>query len=188
MRWQWSFWHSVPLVLGGDEFLNSQQGNNTAYCQDNKTGWLNWKKQKKETWLAEFIKNLADFRREHPIISSEHPMELNDYGRKGFPDLSYHGESAWISSIPADRQAAGILYCGEYEKKTDQTPDDYIYIGYNFHSGLSHLALPKLPQNKKWYLLMTTAAENSFLPEKEILEDQHLLAIEGQSINIVIGI
>lgn len=55
------------------------------------------------------------------------------------------------------------------------------YIGYNFHSGLSHLALPKLPQNKKWYLLMTTAAENSFLPEKEILEDQHLLAIEGQS-------
>ena len=178
----------VPLVLGGDEFLNSQQGNNNAYCQDNKTGWLNWKKQKKETWLAEFIKNLADFRREHPIIASEHPMELNDYGRKGFPDLSYHGESAWISSIPADRQAAGILYCGEYEKKTDQTPDDYIYIGYNFHSGLSHLALPKLPQNKKWYLLMTTAAENSFLPEKEILEDQHLLAIEGQSINIVIGI
>mgnify|MGYP001026235824 FL=1 len=178
----------VPLVLGGDEFLNSQQGNNNAYCQDNKTGWLNWKKQKKETWLSEFIKNLTDFRREHPIISSEHPMELNDYGRKGFPDLSYHGESAWISSIPADRQAAGILYCGEYEKKTDQTPDDYIYIGYNFHSGLSHLALPKLPQNKKWYLLMTTAAENSFLPEKEILEDQHLLAIEGQSINIVIGI
>ena len=35
---------------------------------------------------------------------------------------------------------------------------------------------------------MATAAENSFLPEKEILEDQHLLAIEGQSINIVIGI
>lgn len=46
----------VPLVLGGDEFLNSQQGNNNAYCQDNKTGWLNWKKQKKETWLSEFIK------------------------------------------------------------------------------------------------------------------------------------
>ena len=178
----------VPLLIAGDEFGNSQDGNNNAYCQDNKTGWLNWKKQKKETWLAEFIKNLADFRREHPIIASEHPMELNDYGRKGFPDLSYHGESAWISSIPADRQAAGILYCGEYEKKTDQTPDDYIYIGYNFHSGLSHLALPKLPQNKKWYLLMTTAAENSFLLEKEILEDQHLLAIEGQSINIVIGI
>ncbi len=178
----------VPLLMAGDEFGNSQDGNNNAYCQDNKTGWLNWKKQKKETWLSEFIKNLTDFRREHPIISSEHPMELNDYGRKGFPDLSYHGESAWISSIPADRQAAGILYCGEYEKKTDQTPDDYIYIGYNFHSGLSHLALPKLPQNKKWYLLMTTAAENSFLPEKEILEDQHLLAIEGQSINIVIGI
>ena len=35
------------MVLGGDEFLNSQQGNNNAYCQDNKTGWLNWKKQKK---------------------------------------------------------------------------------------------------------------------------------------------
>ena len=78
--------------------------------------------------------------------------------------------------------------CSIAAKKSDQTPDDYIYIGYNFHSGLSHLALPKLPQNKKWYLLMTTAVENSFLPEKRLLEDQHLLAIEGQSINIVIGI
>lgn len=178
----------VPLILGGDEFLNSQQGNNNAYCQDNKTGWLNWKNSKKEAWLYEFVKKLAEFRKEHPIIASEHPMELNDYGRKGFPDLSYHGESAWISSIPADRQAAGMLYCGEYEKKTDQTPDDYIYIGYNFHSGLSHLALPKLPQNKKWYLLMNTSLQESFLQEKEVMEDQHLLAIEGQSISILIGI
>lgn len=97
------------------------------------------------------------------------------------------GRAHGISSIPADRQAAGILYCGEYEKKTDQTPDDYIYIGYNFHSGLSHLALPKLPQNKKWYLLSLRQRKIRSAGKRNI-EDQHLLAIEGQSINIVIGI
>ena len=38
------FAQGVPLLLAGDEALNSQQGNNNAYCQDNKTGWVNWKR------------------------------------------------------------------------------------------------------------------------------------------------
>ena len=38
----------VPMIYGGDEFGNSQNGNNNAYCQDNQVGWIDWKALKKK--------------------------------------------------------------------------------------------------------------------------------------------
>ena len=57
------FAQGVPLLLAGDEALNSQQGNNNAYCQDNKTGWVNWKHVAGMEQLQEFVTKLAAFRR-----------------------------------------------------------------------------------------------------------------------------
>lgn len=177
----------VPLLYAGDEFANSQEGNNNAYCQDNRIGWLNWKNTERYGWLISFVTKMAEFRRKHPVISLDVPMQQSDYGRKGFPDLSYHGENAWVSVVSMDRQAVGVMYCGAYAKKEDGSNDDFIYIGYNFHSGLSNLALPKLPEKKKWYLAVTTAGEEMCPEKEELLENQHLLSVEGQSISILIG-
>lgn len=177
----------VPLLMAGDEAGNSQEGNNNAYCQDNKIGWVNWQREKGYFWLQEFICKMTEFRREHPVLSLEEPMKLNDYKRKGFPDLSYHGENAWMSSFSADRQAVGMMYCGAYAVKEDGTEDDYIYIGYNFHSGVSRLALPKLPEKKNWYLVMDTArGREAFLPEEEKQNSQQL-SMSGQSVVILLG-
>ena len=151
-------------------------------------GWLNWKNEKQYGWLVSFVMKMAQFRRAHPVISSELPMQQNDYARKGFPDLSYHGENAWISAFPSDRQAVGVMYCGAYVKKSDGSEDDFVYIGYNFHSGRSDLALPKLPEKKKWYLVANTALEEPFLEQQEKLDDQYLLTMEGQSVSLLIGI
>jgi glycogen operon protein len=73
----------VPLIHSGDEGGNSQDGNNNAYCQDNKTGWINWKKMAKYSWLTDFVRQMIAFRREHPIISLDVPMQMNDYRRLG---------------------------------------------------------------------------------------------------------
>lgn len=40
------FSQGTPMLLAGDEFGNSQSGNNNPYCQDNEITWLNWKQQK----------------------------------------------------------------------------------------------------------------------------------------------
>lgn len=177
----------VPLIYGGDEFANSQEGNNNAYCQDNRLGWMNWKNRETYGFLVSLVGNLAKFRRQHPVIASDVPMQQSDYARKGFPDLSYHGENAWITAVPMDRQAVGVMYCGSYVKREDGTADDFIYIGYNFHSGRINLALPKLPEKKKWYWAVNTAREDAYFTEEEKLENQHLLAVEGQSIAVLIG-
>lgn len=177
----------VPLLFSGDECGNSQNGNNNVYCQDNRTGWINWKNSDKYAWLPEFIGRMAEFRRNHPAISSEHPKELSDFCRKGFPDLSYHGENAWISTLSAERQAVGMMYCGAYEKYADGREDDMIYVGYNFHAGPDRLALPKLPDKKTWYLCMDTArGKEPFLPKEEEQEGQQI-EVKGQSVVILIG-
>ncbi len=177
----------VPLIYAGDEFANSQEGNNNAYCQDNRIGWINWKNREQYEWLLTFVRQLAEFRREHPILSLDVPFRQSDYKRKGFPDLSYHGESAWMTSIPADKQAVGVMYCGDYARKEDGSPDEFVYVGYNFHSGQGSLALPKLPAKKKWHLVMNTAREVPFLEQRQLLENQQFLLLAGQSVSILIG-
>lgn len=178
----------VPLLLAGDEFGNTQEGNNNAYCQDNRLGWVNWKRGEKYAWLQEFVRKMAAFRLAHPVIASDLPMALNDHGRKGFPDLSYHGENAWISAFPQDKQAVGLMYCGAYTLLDDGTEDDFIYIGYNFHSSLGNLALPRLAGQRQWYLVMDTSFEtDAFLEQEEKLKCQQMVAVKAQSVVILIG-
>lgn len=177
----------VPLLFSGDEMGNSQGGNNNAYCQDNRIGWVNWKKNEKYTWLADFVGKMAAFRREHPVICSDTPKELSDFGRKGFPDLSYHGENAWVASLSKEMQAVGVMYCGAYEKKADGSADDMIYVSYNFHAGIGRLALPKLPDKKKWYLCMDTSRGKDAFLAKEEVQDEHQITVKGQSVMILIG-
>lgn len=178
----------VPLIMAGDEMGNSQNGNNNAYCQDNRIGWLNWKNNKKNEWLIDFVKQLSAFRKAHPVLHMDAPMQMNDYGHMGCPDLSYHGENAWISGFHQETSAFAAMYCGSYAKKEDGTGDDFIYVGYNFHTGISHLALPKLPNKMKWYLVMDTSQLQCPFTEKALcLDNQQLFKMKAQSTVVLIG-
>jgi glycogen operon protein len=52
----------VPMLLAGDEFLRTQQGNNNAYCQDNDTSWFNWNLLSKRADVLRFVKLLIERR------------------------------------------------------------------------------------------------------------------------------
>ena len=58
----------VPLLYAGDEFGNSQGGNNNAYSSNNSVGWLDWNEIGKEKDLTLFVKKLIAFRKNHPIL------------------------------------------------------------------------------------------------------------------------
>ncbi|MGN0342595.1 MAG: alpha-amylase family glycosyl hydrolase [Roseburia sp.] len=177
---------SVPMLMEGDEFANSQKGNNNAYCQDNKVGWVNWSNEKKYSSLQEFVKNLIVFRREHEIIHMNHPMQLHDYKGYGYPDLSYHGDSAWLTGFEPNRQSVGLLYCGNYAAEEGQENEELIYIAYNFHTGKQFLALPKLGKNKVWLKVMDTQMEQGFL-ERPVKVAAVQAEISGMTVQILIG-
>ena len=175
----------VPLLMAGDEFGNSQGGNNNAYCQDNRTGWLNWKKGEKFAWLTQAVRKLAEFRGAHPIICKETPMQMRDDMHRGFPDLSYHSLHPWVLSVSAAKEAVGLMYYGCYG---DDCPEDFVYIAYNFHNGMETLALPKLPEKKCWYLVIDTSrGKEAFLETPERAKNQYQLQVDPQSIAILTG-
>lgn len=174
----------IPLIWSGDEMNNSQEGNNNAYCQDNPLGWLNWKNYKNHRKDIEFVKKLIAFRQAHPILAKDEPFSFNDIKSQGFPDLSYHGESAWITGIQPGRMSLGMLYCGAYGEKGEND----IYVAYNFFSGISTLALPQLGKKKKWYVVVNSAEHvTPFYDEPVAYKNQQALTLSPQSIYILIG-
>ena len=101
----------VPLLMAGDEFGNSQDGNNNAYCQDNAVSWLNWKLLEPHKDQAEFVKRLIAFRKSHKMFHMDREPRIMDYKSCGRPDVSYHGENAWKPEFENFRRQFGILYC-----------------------------------------------------------------------------
>lgn len=143
------FAQGVPLIYAGDEFGNTQGGNNNAYCQDNEIGWLNWSQFARYKEDREILKKLIAFRKNHGLLNRPTPFTFHDDLAVGAPDFSYHGESAWINQIDPGKKCVGVMYCGAYAPTGIGTED--IYIGYNFYLQDVKLALPFV-QCKEWYL------------------------------------
>lgn len=152
---------SMPLIFMGDEFGNSQRGNNNPYCQDNATVWLDWRDLQRHRELYDFWKELVQFRQAHPILRREQEAKLMDYISCGYPDLSYHGKNAWRAQTESYNRHIGILYCGKYALKPDGTEDDCLYLAMNMHWESHELALPKLPKGMKWERAFATGEETA---------------------------
>lgn len=146
----------TPLFFMGDEFCNSQKGNNNPYCQDNEITWLNWKNQENNRELFEFVKALIALRKAHPVLRQEKELRLMDYGACGYPDLSYHGEAPWRPDTASYSRQLGVMYCGKYAFRDKRTPDDSFYVAYNMHWEPHSFSMPKLPKGQKWQICMTT--------------------------------
>ncbi len=145
----------IPMLFGGDEFGNSQEGNNNPYCQDNKIGWVNWSVQEKNSDLTNLVKDLISFRQEHDFFHPGMPFKLMDTKSCGYPDLSMHGKEAWRPDLTDYSHSIGLLYAGEYSKEAGSL----YYIAYNMHWEPLEFALPGLPEGYGWTLLLETEHE-----------------------------
>ncbi len=177
---------SVPLIWSGDEFKNSQRGNNNPYCQDNEIGWVNWKNNQSVRADIEFVSNLIAFRATHPILSLAKPYTFSDYRNIGVPDFSLHGEYAWAYDSNPGNMAIGMMYSGDYSG--DEQHNESVYIGYNFYSSDANLALPTLPEKKRWYLVCDTSEETfKFDTNGGLLNNQNNVKLSPISVVILIG-
>jgi len=150
---------STPLIFMGDEFGNSQKGNNNPYCQDNAVTWLDWNQRKKNAELVDFWKMLADFRRKHLILRPKKELRLMDYIGCGYPDLSYHGQNAWQPQTDPGFYHVGMMFCERYAKSYAKDENGFIYLALNMHWENHRLALPRLPKGLEWERAFSTEAE-----------------------------
>ena len=172
----------TPCILAGDEFGNTQKGNNNVYCQDNPVGWLDWSGLEKHPELHDFVKELIAFRKKHPVFWPEKEMTGMTYSKKGVPDVSYHGENAWRVPLEVSSRQLGVYYSG-----TDRTGegDEDCFVAYNMHWMEHTFALPALPRGKKWYRIAST--REGILDKAEPLDDQKFAEVKERTIMIFSG-
>ena len=161
---------STPMIFMGDEFGNSQQGNNNPYCQDNRTTWLDWKDMERNKEILEFWKQLVKLRMEHPVFHTSNGYKIMDYVSCGYPDLSYHGQHAWRPQLESYHRHVGMMFCGKYAKKDRMNEDDFFYLAMNMHWVPHELALPKLPKELKWETEILTAEKEEVINEEREFE------------------
>ena len=172
----------TPCILAGDEFGNTQKGNNNVYCQDNPVGWLDWSGLDKHPELHDFVKELIAFRKKHPVFWPEKEMTGMTYSKKEVPDVSYHGENAWRVPLEVSSRQLGVYYSG-----TDRTGegDEDCFVAYNMHWLEHTFALPALPRGKKWYRIAST--QEGILDKAEPLDDQKFAEVKERTIMIFSG-
>jgi glycogen operon protein len=106
--------NGTPMFRAGDEFLNTQSGNNNPYNQDNKISWLNWDQLKTNQDIFRFFKNMIAFRKAHPSIGRSR------YWRE---DVSWYGVDR---NVDLDGDSHTLAYCLRGASQNDQ--DLYVMI------------------------------------------------------------
>ena len=146
----------TPMLLAGDEFGNTQRGNNNAYCQDNEISWLDWSLNSKNQVLFDWVQALIRLRKKHPVLHQENEMRASDYIFCGMPDISFHGVKAWQPDYSFYSREAGIMLCGSYVAVNRNDFDDTFYFIYNMHWEKHEFGLPNPPRDHVWQMLLTT--------------------------------
>lgn len=180
----------VPMIYAGDEFGNSQQGNNNAYCQDNEIGWVDWRAYGRNGEMVRFVKDAIEFRKKHGVFHQSKELRVMDYQSLGYPDVSYHSSRAWYAAYDNVCRHVGLMYCGDYAKDSNGDSDDFIYVAYNFHWEPHEFALPNLPGKQKWCCILETGqklGDSYFHKEGKLLENQKVVEVAPRSIGIFIG-
>jgi glycogen operon protein len=87
--------NGTPMFCAGDEFLNTQRGNNNPYNQDNEITWLNWELLEQNHDVFRFFQRMITFRKAHPTIgrSCFWRSDVSWFGATGGPDLSHDSHS-----------------------------------------------------------------------------------------------
>ncbi len=166
------FSKGTPVILAGDEFENSQNGNNNPYCQDNLISWLNWRDLAKNREQFQFTKELIGLRKEFTLLKIR-AVEKNRRTRVEYPYLSYHGKDAWkLSWNESNEEAGGILF---YSEQT------YLYLCINMNWQEKTLALPNLPGKSRWELLLDTSDQE----KRGLLADEKEIFMRPRSIKII---
>lgn len=142
----------TPMFFAGDEFGNTQYGNNNGYCQDNEISWLNWEYLEKNRHLFSFFQFMIAYRFRHPVIRKKLPNAVC-----GMQPIHTHDVHADKMDIPRDARTFSVSFAG-YNKERGE--DDLVYISINSYWKDVTITLPQLHNQVAWYLSVNTYGDS----------------------------
>lgn len=170
--------HGVPMWLAGDEFANSQGGNNNAWCQDNPTGWLDWQDLAKNHRLFTFCRRLIAFRKRHAVLRPRNFEGIESGERR----LTWHGPQLFRVDWSERSHSLGMHLQG-------LKGEAEIYLIAHAAAEPERFTLPLLDNGRRWHLFINTAAvPDCHEPGAEpLLADQHSYPVSADSVVVLVG-
>ncbi|MGA2873862.1 MAG: glycogen debranching protein GlgX [Candidatus Dormibacteria bacterium] len=159
------FSQGVRMLLGGDEFGRSQQGNNNAYCQDNDINWVNWDLDESAVQLLDFTRRLIRIVKDNPVLRRQHFFDGRPFTAGGTKDVSWirpdgeeMTEGDWADH---ELRALGMLLSGRAADEVDHRArplyGDTIFLLLNAANRSRSYALPRIEWPGIWEELLNTA-------------------------------
>ncbi len=169
----------TPMMLAGDEFRNTQGGNNNAYCQDGPISWLDWDNARKHADVLDFLKAMVKLRNSHPVIRNSRNTGRNS---SGYDELSFHGTRPWSIDVNSPLLCFGFMFA---EPKADfEVPEDsFIYCAVNSYWEDMDFELPQLPEGFRWQPYADTAKAGR---SRRYL-DTSTINLKARSLRVLIG-
>jgi isoamylase len=179
----------VPMLLAGDEFGRTQQGNNNAYCQDNEISWVDWKNADKE--LLSFTQSLIKLRKEHQVFCRRRWFQGQPIIGVGLEDIAWflpegteltdeHWNNGFAKSLGVYLNGKGIHPVG-YDGQ--HIVDDSFYVIFNAHHEAIDYQLPSSKYGKQWKPVLNTALAEPTNGKK--YEAGGLVNVAGRSIMVL---
>lgn len=174
------FSSGTPMLLGGDEFFRTQQGNNNAYCHDSELTWFNWELAEKNRELLEFCKKAIALTKSHAVLQRR--KFLVGQGGEGnpLPDIIWFAPDG---NPPDWNDAQARIICCQLNGSKAELKSDgsQFFFILNSDSCLHKVLLPRPLKGKKWRRVVDTSlpAGDDFLsPGEEIIisPSDHYLA------------
>jgi len=159
------FSQGVPMLRGGDELGQTQNGNNNAYCQDNPTSWVHWDLNPEQKALLEFVRRVIRIRTEQPTLQRRTFFQGRSIRGKEVKDITFLEPSgnemtdqAWSAGFV---RSLGIRLAGDMIEEKDESGNqiigDTLLLLFNGHYEAVQFSFPPVPNNYSWELLVDTA-------------------------------
>ncbi|HVC57452.1 MAG TPA: glycogen debranching protein GlgX [Stellaceae bacterium] len=186
----------VPMLLAGDAFGHSQQGNNNAYCQDNDVTWLNWNEVRPEDEaLRSFVRALIHLRRRHRVFSRPRFFRGEMMSEAGLQDITWV-TPAGIEATEADwgnpvALSLGYVLCGAagefYTRGGQRDIDESFLVMMNAYYGDLDFHFPHLPTPLLWEALVDTAEPTGLASSGRLWLPGEVYPLRGHSFALFIN-
>ncbi len=146
------FSQGVPMLLAGDELLNTQNGNNNGYCQNNALTWIDWNLGQAKKEVLRFVRLMIQLRKRHNSIMRRRFLTSETVGERGLIDISWYDPQLQTPDWN-DHNARFLAFtlAGLSEDETD------LFIVINFSDEKINVDLPQI-QGRLWQLAVNTDA------------------------------
>ncbi len=169
----------TPMFFAGDEFCNTQYGNNNAYCQDNEISWLDWSRLEEYHDIFEFFRFMIAFRKKYAVVR-KHVRE----GAINFPEVSLHGARPWHGDYQWNTHMIGVMFAGISD---NHDGEDVVYIAVNAYWEEQTLTLPELPKNLNWQIVVDTWLESGMVKDVLYAKDNQIV-LKPRSVQILVAV